>query len=673
MTITESAIAVKRARILLVEDDEDDYILTRGYLDELSAFDGQLTWVKNPFDGLKALLDGQYDVCLLDYQLGAETGLSLLKRAIDAGVSTPIIMLTGQPDKQLDLLALEYGAADFLVKSELSEARFARAIRYAMSRREFELERINRLRLEADNRSKDRFLAHLSHELRTPLSSILGYTELLLETDVAKAAWSELNIILNNGKHLLSLLNDVLDLSKITANKLELRPEPTNLRNIIVDIYTLLNVSAVDNGLTLSVNALTPLPETIMVDSTRLRQILINLVYNAIKFTNEGSITLDVWIQQINHSEQLFFRVSDTGIGIAADKLNDIFTPFMQIEDLITRKAGGAGLGLTISAELIQRMDGTLDVSSVEGQGSVFTFSIDPGNIEGVPKVDVDFDAEGSVNHQSDDKTLLAGSVLIVDDLVDLRKLAAHWVQATGAEVDVAANGAEAITMVARKQQQNAHYDLILMDLHMPLVDGRLAVIEIRKTGYQHPIVALTAATAKGIRQQLAAIGFTDVLSKPVNKSKLYRMLSAHLTAVPDSADATNGLVAIETTGTDQSTHAQPKHFLVVEDDVDAANLMQVLLDSLHVQATLAHSAASCLQTLQQYSDFDCILLDMGLPDSTGLELAQQVMQHYPNSHVVIVSGAEPDKALLNALGIQQVLLKPISRQSLADVVAQYQ
>ena len=655
--MTELSKQVVRAKILLVEDDEDDYIITRSHLDELTSLDSQLTWVTNSADGLQKLTEGYFDVCLLDYQLGAETGLSLLQQAVAAGISTPIIMLTGQPDKQLDLQALEYGAADFLVKTELTEARFARAIRYALSRRDFELERLNRMRLEADNRSKDRFLAHLSHELRTPLSSILGYTELLLESDTAEEARPELNIILNNGKHLLSLLNDILDLSKITANKLELRPEPTSLRHILLDIYTLLKVTAVDNGLTLTVNSLTSLPVLITVDGTRLRQVLINLIYNAIKFTDTGGVTVDLWVQKADGKEMLYFRVTDTGVGIPAGQLKDIFAPFMQVEDYLTRKKGGAGLGLAISAELIQRMGGSIDVVSEEQKGSVFTFCVDPGDISDTQRCYFNPEQRLNDGQSRQDKLMLSGEVLIVDDLADLRKLAGYWVKAAGASVDFAENGSQAIEKVKRKLDAGSSYSLILMDLHMPDIDGREATSMIRSLGYQYPIVALTAAMAKDIRQQLAGLGFNDVLSKPLAKHHLHRTLRSYLTG-PTSVKP-------------ETQPAEKKlHFLVVEDDAEAAQLMQILLESLDVTATLAQSAEECMQLLALHHHFDRILLDMGLPDCNGLQLVERIEHSYPENVVIIVSGHDYEPAVSSSAIVQQSIVKPLSKQTLSQIVA---
>lgn len=211
-------------KLLLVEDDEDDYILALDYLQQIPNYQFEVTWLSEFDEVLQALESDQFDLCLLDHQLGKHTGLTILEAAKALPINTSFMMLTGQADEVLDADALALGAQDFLLKSEISSPRFIRAIRYALSRRELESERLERLRAQATSRAKDRFLAHLSHELRTPLTSIMGYTDLLLTRSELDNIKPELSIIHNNSQHLLNLLNDVLDLSKINANSLQVEP-----------------------------------------------------------------------------------------------------------------------------------------------------------------------------------------------------------------------------------------------------------------------------------------------------------------------------------------------------------------------------------------------------------------------------------------------------------------
>ena len=296
-------MADKIARVLLVEDDEDDYILTSDYLRQLDSHQFEIDWVTTPTKALEQLSLGKHDICLLDYQLGAYNGLTVLEKASKNGCSIPIIMLTGQSDDTLDQSALAAGAVDYLVKGEITTSRFARAIRYALARQEIENERLERINAETRNQSKDRFLAHLSHELRTPLTSILGYTEILLNDNKAPNAKNELNIILNNGRHLLGLLNNVLDLSKIAVGKLEHNVEKIPLDSFIADIFSLMKVHACEKALELILQANTPLPLSIQTDAVRLRQVLINLIHNGIKFTEQGKVVLMISIVIVDNNQ----------------------------------------------------------------------------------------------------------------------------------------------------------------------------------------------------------------------------------------------------------------------------------------------------------------------------------------------------------------------------------
>ncbi|MGB1303945.1 response regulator, partial [Pseudoalteromonas marina] len=506
----------KVTQLLLVEDDEDDYILTCDYLEQLDSHTFNVQWVSSPEQAIETLSKNEHDICLLDYRLGASNGLDVLKEAIANGFSGPIIMLTGQSDDELDSAALDAGAVDYLIKGEMSSSRFARAIRYALARKDVEGERVERLKAEAENRSKDRFLAHLSHELRTPLSSILGYTELLMQSDFSQQAENELGVIYRNGKHLLSLLNDVLDLSKIAADKLELTPSEVNLDSMLADVYTLMRVSVLDKGLALKFESDQALPLVARLDATRVRQILINLINNAVKFTDKGEIVVKAWTQHVDGTEMLFFSIKDSGMGIAPEKQQLIFKPFEQIADVESRSVGGAGLGLAICAELLSRMQGNISLHSEIGKGSTFTISVYPGDISDVERQVLNFSSAPQLQSKLT-PSKVHGRVLVVDDLRDLRMLVGHMISSCGARVDYAEHGQQALEKVRIADAYKAPYDIIFIDIHMPIMGGKEATIELRKMGYKGPIIALTAATMKGIHEELAALGFNDVIPKPVD------------------------------------------------------------------------------------------------------------------------------------------------------------
>ncbi|MEI8704403.1 response regulator [Pseudoalteromonas sp. B62] len=652
----------KVTQLLLVEDDEDDYILTCDYLDQLDSHTFNIQWISSPEQAIETLSKNEHDICLLDYRLGASNGLDVLKEAIANGFSGPIIMLTGQSNDELDSAALDAGAVDYLIKTEMSSSRFARAIRYALARKDVEGERVERLKAEAENRSKDRFLAHLSHELRTPLSSILGYTELLMQSDFSQQAENELGVIYRNGKHLLSLLNDVLDLSKIAADKLELTLSEVNLDSMLADVYTLMRVSVLDKGLTLRFESHQPLPLVAQLDATRMRQILINLINNAVKFTDKGEIVVNAWTQWVDEREMLFFSIKDSGMGIAPEKQELIFKPFEQIADVESRSVGGAGLGLAICAELLARMQGSISLDSEIGKGSTFTISVYPGDISEVERQVLNFSSAPQLQSKSA-PCKVHGRVLVVDDLRDLRMLVGHMISTCGARVDYAEHGQQALEKVRIADAYKAPYDIIFIDIHMPVMGGKEATIELRKMGYKGPIIALTAATMKGIREELAALGFNDVIPKPVDSAVLYQCLQDYLVA-PESAPQPKNI------NSSKSLTEKKQRFLLVEDDHDAAQITQLLLESLGVETVIASSCAQCLQILNHDQQFNKVLLDMHLPDGRGIDLGQKINERYPELRLVIVSGAEPNPREIKDLNIDRVLLKPINLSLLETLIS---
>ena len=640
------------ARVLLVEDDEDDFILTSEYLNQLTSHSFEIDWVTNPTEALEQLNLGKHDICLLDYQLGAYNGLTVLEKASEDGCSIPIIMLTGQSDEALDQSALAAGAVDYLVKSEMTTARFARAIRYALARQEIENERLERINAETQNQSKDRFLAHLSHELRTPLTSILGYTEILLNSNKAPHAESELNIILNNGQHLLGLLNNVLDLSKIAVGKLEYNFSTINVDSFIADIFCLMQVHAADKGLILKMHAKNALPLQIYSDPVRLRQVLINLIHNGIKFTETGQITLTIWTEFINEQELIKFSVADTGQGIPEQMLGNIFKPFEQVEDFISRKEQGAGLGLSICTELIQHMGGSITVNSVVNQGSEFIFSIDPGDIADQERVLLAFEQEHT-SHEIIALTPLQGHVLVVDDMDDIRQLIGQICQSFGLKVSYASNGLQAIEQCKSAKENNHCFDLILMDIHMPTLDGKRAIKEIRELNFDNAIIAVTAATMKGVKQELLALGFNHIVAKPIDKNELYQGLANYLSIENQSSALQNSV----------------QRFLVVEDDEDAADVTVLLLESLGIEAVKAQTAQICQDLLIKENNWTTILLDLHLPDASGLDLAHSIKQSHPNIRIILVSGATVAEPSLKQAGINKAILKPINLEILKSLI----
>ncbi|NOU50607.1 response regulator [Pseudoalteromonas sp. JBTF-M23] len=645
----------KTIKLLLIEDDEDDYILASDYLNEMLDFDFKVTWLSNYEEITSELEHTTFDLCLLDYQLGAHTGLSVLQAAKEMGNSTPFIMLTGQADPILDNRALELGAEDFLVKSEINSVRFIRAIRYALARKELTNERLERLRVEADNRAKDRFLAHLSHELRTPLTSIMGYTDLLLTRHELDSIKPELSIINNNSQHLLSLLNDVLDLSKIKANTISLSKEWFAINDFLADLQSLFRMAAKKKNLNFSISAKSAIPERIFNDTTRLRQVLTNIIYNAIKFTDSGAISIKLEFKQA----RLYFSIEDTGIGIPETKLKRIFNPFEQVQDTTTKTNEGAGLGLAISSALIELLGGGLTVKSTLGQGSLFSFYVDTLSKEvdahQVPMVQLNLQ-QTTAETVPPPIPCLSGHVLVVEDVPEIRTLITDLISNTGATVTVADNGKQAVDILSHTN----NIDLVFMDLHMPQMDGREAILAIRKQSIETPIVALTAAAQKGNKETLEALGFNDCLTKPINVAQIHSTLSSHLGAIKSKA---------VTSRSSSTPSFNTKQILLVEDDDDARELMTLLLSSLGANVSQTNDISSSLSLYHEVENFDLVLLDLALPDGSGFDAAKKIRAINPNQKIVIVSGSDPEPQRLSAGNIDKVLLKPVSLPDLRTLL----
>lgn len=621
-------------RLLFVEDDEDDYILTSELLQRSELLRFAIDWAPSAEEARAILRENRHDICLMDYRLGTEVGVTLVRDAIRLGFTAPIIMLTGQDDTGVEIEAAKAGAVDFLVKDNLTLEQLQRSIRYALARSEIQAERFERLRAESANRSKSEFLANLSHEIRTPLTAILGYTELLIDQyqDRDQELTARLSIIDRNGVHLLSLLNDTLDLSKIEAGKLEIEMGAVELGPFLSDIVSLTGVTAQEKGLDFKLQCLSALPAQIRTDSMRLRQILLNLLGNAVKFTEQGEVELGVELRKADTGYKLLFKVRDTGQGIQPDYLDNIFHPFTQVPTE-TRMLEGTGLGLTISLKLAEKLGGTIEVESTPGRGSLFTLSIDPGKLphESIGPLDLSTNLSSSSIQPLEN---LCGKVLIVDDVEDIRNLIHSILVKAGVETGFAANGREALEMLERGSGV-PEYALVLMDLNMPLMDGFQTIQEMHWRGIDVPAIALTAASLQGEREKCLARGFCGYISKPI--------------AAPDLISAISEALKDRRAGEESAPPPRPsagrKRILVVEDNVDANKAVCMLLEHLNNEVQAALSAGEALERFSRFLP-DIVLADINLPDADGFSLAASIHERYPGAKIILLSGEEPGRHL---------------------------
>lgn len=377
------------------------------------------------------------------------------------------------------------------------------------------------------------FLANISHELRTPMTAIMGYAELLSSSASQELDPDESRMwavsIFENSEHLLTLINDVLDVCKVESGKLSLEKMSVDVGQVVRQVTELLGRTADHKGIRLDVQRDTRVPQTIISDPTRLRQILLNLVSNAIKFTSApGRVTLEITVD--DEQGQIRFRVSDTGIGMTAEQLERIrrFEKFQQADASTTRRFGGTGLGLFISQQLARLMEGSLVVDSVPGEGATFTLTLPLRKAKRhVPGVKVSEAAQPNsglaVSSRPHPQPLADMSILLAEDGPDNQLLITHILKKAGASVEVVGDGREAVEQI---RESDRSFDLVLMDLQMPIMGGREAARALRAAGRSMPIIALTAHAMAGEREKCLAEGFTDYESKPIKKDRLVELVA---------------------------------------------------------------------------------------------------------------------------------------------------
>jgi PAS domain S-box-containing protein len=383
---------------------------------------------------------------------------------------------------------------------------------------------------EAANRAKSRFLATMSHEIRTPMTAILGYADLLTDPTVRPGIRNTYaHTIRRSGEHLLSLINDILDLSKIEAGKMTVDIGPSNLVAMLADVTSIVHPRAKQRGLAFSVEYVGDIPETIQTDNSRLRQAVINLAGNAVKFTEKGSVRIVTTVlpDGIAGQPAVQIEVIDTGIGIAEDVIPKLFQPFSQGDARVSQTFGGTGLGLAISRHLARLLGGDLTVRSAVGEGSTFTLTIPTGDIEGVPMLHSSADiVRETVEHPWIDTAqhLQGVRILLAEDGFDNRELIQAILEKVGAEVETAENG-----RVAVAKAESGEFDIVLMDMNMPEMDGYEATSLLRRRGYQAPILALTANAMSGDADRCLTIGCNEHLPKPIDRRRLIQRIAAHV------------------------------------------------------------------------------------------------------------------------------------------------
>jgi len=550
---------------------------------------------------------------------------------------------------------------------------------------EIELREARRV-AEAADRAKSDFLANMSHEIRTPMSAILGYAEILANQLDDPDNLQSLDTIRSNGLYLLEIIDDILDLSRIEAGKFELDRRRVRPDRIVLDVQLLLKLHAAEKGLALDVEFQGPLPETIETDPTRVKQVLINLVENAIKFTEQGSVRIVVRL--LPDEELLRIDVVDSGPGIPDETLARLFQPFTQADSSVTRRFGGSGLGLSICRALGRMLGGDVTVETELGKGSTFTVTVATGDLNGVELFQP---LEGPLSARIAYAELrpLSCTVLVVDDRRDMRYLAQHMLEEAGARVVLAADGREALEQVEAAEAAGAPFDIIVLDMQMPVLDGYAAATELRQRGFDRPIIALTANAMKQDERRCLESGCDDYLSKPLSRATLVNTLAYYTTEVSLDelaarraaygfvnvrASAGRGAKADGGTGGDGgeqgsrtsgppdggATPGSKRCVLLVDDNKDSCSLLRLLLQNIGCDAEIAGSGQEALAIVEQRS-VDVAIIDLGLPDMPGEELVGLLRENpkLEACRFICLSGRRESEIDWRAAGFHHFVQKP--------------
>jgi signal transduction histidine kinase len=510
-------MAETAVRVLVVEDDEDDYILTRGMLGEIPQYSFEVQWVRYYDDALPELTGGQYDVALVDYRLGQHDGIGLIRHARANGAHLPIILLTGQTEREVDLAATQAGASDFLSKSEVNAAMLERAVRYNMQNAKLEEQRVRllaersaRAEAEAGSRAKDQFLATLSHELRTPLTPVLmAISSLCNETSLPQNVRDDLEMIRRNVELEARLIDDLLDLTRISRGTLELRQVAVDVHLKMQNVLQICRADVQSRQIDL-VLKLGAQRHVINGDAARIQQILWNLLKNAVKFTPQGG---RVEVTTIDEGDEFVLTMKDTGVGIDPQLLPRIFDAFEQGGRRTTHAFGGLGLGLTISKALTDLHRGQLTAHS-QGAGTGATFILRLPLLKAQP---VAAQPKTAAGQQS------VHRILFVEDHADTAMALARVLSRQGYSVKRADGVAAALKLIEAEP-----FDLLISDIGLP--DGSGLEI-MRQLRFKQSATPGIAVSGYGMEEDIASAknaGFSRHLTKPVHPDIL-------LAAVADS------------------------------------------------------------------------------------------------------------------------------------------